>query len=438
MALLVGLWLQPATSRAEAGRLVEMDFRLVMAAMAQRVGANGQIALYRAQEGAEPQALAVVGGRLELGVSGAAAPLPRSGRLVRQADGALLARAPIVVWEGAELVLGSGTDLHLSRDDGAFLVSFGQLDLDGARISGTGGAPAGSEAFRPFVLVAGTGALTARNSEFAALGFDGAPAFAGVAVVNRGIFPAMRPSLIEHSRFEAIGGLVLDAVDGATLAQNRIEGAGAAAIWLRRARDLRVTGNRIGQPAGHGIRLSAGARQVQLLDNEIVGAGGAGIFADSGSADLLIEGNRIAGSKSDAISLKQVNCVSVRNNAAIAAGGSGIRLRQSEAVEVRGNRLSQGAGAGVSLLDQPPGAETLLEGNLLDGNAIGLAGANAAGLRLLGNDLTGQFPRLLDGDLVYRARDLLRDLRGREPLSLAAPAAPAARAAPTCLIGQGA
>ncbi|SNT42905.1 right-handed parallel beta-helix repeat-containing protein [Tropicimonas sediminicola] len=419
LAFLLGLCLLPVAAVAEGGRLVEMDFRLVMAAMAQRVGGNGQFALYQAQGRQEPRALVVVGGRLELDALGPKNPALQSGLLVSEAGGGILARTPLVVWEGAELALGPGTELHLSRSEGAFLASFGRLTLDGARVAGRGEAPAGNAEFRPFVLVAGTGVLTARDSRFEALGFDLAPAYAGVAVINRGIFPAVGCTEIRDTRLEAVGSLLLEDTEGATLAGNRIEAAQGAGIWLRRTRDLRLVGNRVVTPSGHGIRLSAGAARVQLLDNEITDAGEAGIFADTGSGAVLIRGNRIEGAAGDAISIKRSDCVSIRDNVALRAGGSGIRLRRSTAVEIRDNHLSRNAGAGVLVEDQPQRAETRLEGNRLAGNSRGLAGANAGAMRLLGNDFTDQFPRLLDGDLVYLARDLLGDLHGRNLLLLA-------------------
>ncbi|MFD0978432.1 right-handed parallel beta-helix repeat-containing protein [Tropicimonas aquimaris] len=437
LVVLLGLCLLPLAAVAQGGRLVEMDFRLVMAAMAQRVGANGQIALYQAQDGLDPQALAVVGGWLDLDTIGPENPALQSGLLVREADGSLLARAPLVVWEGAELALGAGTDLKLSRADGAFLASFGRLTLDGARVVGRGEAPAGNAEFRPFVLVAGTGVLTARDSRFEALGFDLAPAYAGVAVINRGIFPAVGRTEIRDTRLEAVGSLLLEDTEGATLAGNRIEAARGAGIWLRRTRDLRADGNRVARPSGHGIRLSAGAARVELLNNEITDAGSTGIFADTGSVQVLIRGNRIEDAVGDAISVKMSGCMSVRNNVALRSGGSGIRLRRSTAVEIRDNRLSDNAGAGVAVQDQPQGAGTRLEGNLLTGNGRGIEGANAGQLVLVGNDLTGQFPRLLEGDLVFLARDLMRDLKGGEPLLISPNGSETPRPASPCPFTEG-
>ncbi|SNT43003.1 right-handed parallel beta-helix repeat-containing protein [Tropicimonas sediminicola] len=407
-----------AQSLPEAGRLVEMDFRLVMAAMAQRVGANGQLGLIRAQLPENAPALAVVGGQFDLSGLSADHDAVHAGWITMTPDGAITLHRPLVVWEGAALSIPGNAELALNRATGAFLLNLGTLSLTDATVLSAGEASAASPDFRPFVLTAGTGAAEILGGRFDGLGYDGAPAFAGFAIVNGGIFPAIGRSQVERSDFRNLEGLYVDGTKGADLRNNAIHASRGGALTLKQTTDTSVSGNLIRSASQHGIRITSGATSTRLHENRVESAGKIGIFIDGASRDVLLERNLVTDAESDGVLVRRAHCVQLRQNAVRASGGNGIEIRQSTSVTLSGNRLEHSRRAGVLLSQQPPGTETALSANVFMANTTGLSGAAPARLHLVGNDFTGQFPRLVAGDLALVARGLFADPAGAHPVIL--------------------
>ncbi len=71
---------------------------------------------------------------------------------------------PVVLWSDTRLTLGPGERLDLSRPDGAFLINFGQLVVDGGTIAAVGDRNEHSRPFVPFVTTADGGTVALRNA----------------------------------------------------------------------------------------------------------------------------------------------------------------------------------------------------------------------------------------------------------------------------------
>ena len=67
---------------------------------------------------------------------------------------------------------------------------------------------------------------------------------------------------------------------------------------------------------------------------------------------------------------------------------------------------------------QPAENVTFVFGNLLRENGSGVSTATGAHLALFKNDLSNQFPKLLDGDITQQFRVVVNDLKGSEAILL--------------------
>jgi hypothetical protein len=86
---------------------------------------------------------------------------------------------------------------------------------------------------------------------------------------------------------------------------------------------------------------------------------------------------------------------------------------------VVGNAILDNGGAGVSLARSRPDAELLVAGNLLAGNRSGVRTATLDALHLSGNEMSGQMPRHLAGDLTQHTPLFLAESRGGARAALA-------------------
>ena len=120
------------------------------------------------------------------------------------------------------MTLSSGENLILSRADGSFLANLGWLNIQGAAVRGSATTNLGAPAFRPFVLTAGQGSLTATDASFAHLGFGDAPRFGGVSVDNSGLRPPQTPPVIARSAFDDVKTIALISTRFATVSANTV------------------------------------------------------------------------------------------------------------------------------------------------------------------------------------------------------------------------
>lgn len=397
-------------SAAQDGALRALDFRIVLAQLAQKVGANGQIAILQAQGTDPAPALVLQGGRATLREVAAA-----SDAITQRADGSYHLTRPLLVWADAHLVIEADDHLFLDGPSGAFLASLGQLDITDATITTTP-RPRNRDLFHPFVLVAGQGHLNATGTRFSHLGFGTVPSFTGVAVINRGIFPSNGDSTITGSHFAHMGSLSLISVENTRLSGNHFENSAGTSVSIRASHSVTIADTNIISPRGHGIRISEGSSGIHVHATTLQSPARNGIMIDSRSTGIALTRNTITAPKASGITLDTTFCVALTDNRVTKAKGSGIVVNASAHIALSANTVTRSNRAGITLQTQPKDADVTLTANRLIENRAGLKGTSSGVLHLAQNDFSDQFPRFLDGDLILEARRIARDLRGATPV----------------------
>ncbi len=406
-----------ALKAAPKAEVVLTDLRIILAQMSRSAGANNQLLVLRAQAAEQPKALTIKSGTLFL------EDLKQIVQ-TQYPDAGLLDdtgfHAPIVVWSDATLVLPDTAQLDLNRSSGAFLASFGKLQISGASIAGVGAANPKVEAFRPFVAVLGTGWADIANGHFSNLGFGKTAAFSGVSVIGGGLFRAPEPSKVMNSVFENIGSLSVLGAESPIIENNAFLSATDIPLTLRKGTDAQITGNLFLSSEGKSaLRLSEGIKNSTITRNTFLQGVGNGIELVGAGVQTKISDNMIWGHGGAGISIDRSDCVAITNNSILRSGKKGISLKTSRNAQVAQNQLFKGRSSAIQVSEQPEGAQTQIHNNLIVQNRIGLSLIGAADVALQGNDLTLQFPRLLEGDIAFQAGPLLQDLKGAEAIHLA-------------------
>ncbi|WP_431298980.1 right-handed parallel beta-helix repeat-containing protein [Tabrizicola sp. BL-A-41-H6] len=410
----------------EAGGVIEMvDIRLLLTQIAVQSGARDHQALVRAQGDREHDVILLRGGFLSLDelvdlAKGSAA----QDFVTRSGDTVVLSR-PLAIWSDAGLHLGADDRLTLDRPNGSFVANFGWLDLAGGSVTGSDASNPAEPGFRPFVMTAGQGRMTAVDASFQHLGFGDAPVFGGVSVVNTGLQVPKAVSFVATSRLEDVGTLAFVGTTGADVAANAISGASGTAILLSRAAESRIRANRIGPSAeGQGIRVSAGSRGVTLSGNRLSGLARTGIAIDQDSRDVTVAGNTITAGRTTGIALRQASCVTITGNLIALNDGSGVTLGDTGGISVSDNAVLFNEGSGFLVRDQDGDAAVGLTGNVLIGNAAGFRGATPGRPTIAGNNLDGQMPRVFAGDLSHLTVGWLQSRQGGAPVPVPATTPP--------------
>jgi len=388
----------PAASAITGTGTVAMgDLQIAMTQLSVAEGTNNQLRVLQAQ-GGQRDAIFISGGAMTLQeLADQAAAQGIAG--VTRVDGAVRLTRPLILWPGAALSLQPGDVLDLAAEGGAFLLSFGRVDLAGATIRTR--AIGGPETFRPFVLVSGEGTLVARDSLFVDLGMAGAYPFGGIMVSSRGLFKSDVPPYLAHNRFDGVGSLAISGVVGAVVEANRFDASRGTALTLSAVTDAQVSGNLIlGTVGSAGIKVGDGADGLHLTGNVIAGGRHNGISLSGNSTDIDIRGNLVLDNGGSGLSADRVTCVEIADNAILHSGQSGVRLQTSGAARISGNALAGNAGTGVVVNAQPAATAVEVTANLLAANRVGVAGAAIGRVTLGANDLTGQLPRLFDGEFA--------------------------------------
>ncbi len=405
----------PSGFQRQPGAVIEMvNIRLLLAQIAVQSGARDHQALVRAQGDRVHDVILLRGGFVSAGDLVALARDSAARDFVAEsAEGIVLLR-PLVIWSDAGLSLGAGTTLALDRQSGSFLANFGWLDLDAASILGSDAASTAEPAFRPFVLTAGRGRMTARGASFQSLGFGASPVFGGVSVVNNGLHVPDLPSVLAGSRLDDVTTLAFIGTTGASVTGTTVTAASGTALLVSRATEMVVAANRIdnggrdAQSGGQGIRVTAGSRQVEVAGNHLTGITRTGIAIDDGSEGVSVTGNVLAGGKTTGIAVRRAGCVQIAGNLIAQNGGSAISLTRTADAEVGQNALLFNQGSGVLIRDQDRDARVRVTGNVLVGNAEGFRGATPGNPDIAGNNLDGQFARVFAGDLAHLTAGWLR------------------------------
>ncbi|WP_322894166.1 MULTISPECIES: NosD domain-containing protein [unclassified Yoonia] len=408
-----------------ADAVIEMvDIRLILAQIAVQSGARDHVLLTQAQGAGPHDVILLRGGFVGLADLFALSRDTLAADVVIATDAGLVLTRPLAIWSDAGLQLGPEDRLTLARDQGSFIVNLGRLDVIGGTVTGSAAPNLAAPDYRPFMLTAGQGSLTAIDAAFAHLGFGAVPSFGGVAVVNSGLGAAQSASFIVQSQFSDVTSLALIGTSGGSVLGNQITGATGPAISIAGARQSIVAKNILSQLSGpQGIRVSANASDVQIIGNSIAGQPHIGMLIDGGSDTIRISGNLLLGASSTGLAVDDVSCLLVADNLIAANGGAGVSLRKIDAADLRGNAILFNAGAGLMLRDQSMTAQVQVMDNAMIGNREGLRGATPGAPFIAGNDLQGQMPRVFTGDLSGQMLPWLRAQAAAQPVVAARPVA---------------
>jgi Periplasmic copper-binding protein (NosD) len=385
----------PAFADWSVVKLISTDLQLAMTQLSMHIGSNNQIRVLRAQ-GDRRDALIVQSGFTTLrdlaktaedqGIDG-----------LRMVNGVARLTRPLVVWLGAGLKLEPGDELQMEGASGAFLLGFGQIEMLGASVHAgrTGAAP---EAFRPFVLITGQGTIYAERTKFTGLGMVGADPFGGVVVSQRGLFEPEFPPTLSQNTFEDVGVLGFIGVTNGVIAGNLVKSGRGGGISLVGVQHAQVTENVVvGTKGGAGVKVANGT-DVQLAGNLISGGARNGISIGGNSKGVRISGNAVLTNAETGIASQRATCVLVTGNSIARNGASGLRLNESGVSRVQGNALVLNTNSGLHVGAQRKGGRIEVADNLLAGNRVGLTGVAIGEVVLDQNNLSGQMPRLFDGE----------------------------------------
>ena len=406
----------PAGAGVTGGRL---NMRLALTMLSQSYGDENNGTVLAAQTEPSHAALALTAGRAHL--ADLPALLAGAGLAGAVIPGGVELRVALVIWPGAELVLSPGEVLQLSRADGAFVMNFGSLTVDGATIIATATPHPVARSFRPFVTTADAGSLILRGAHLQGLGFGETLKFSGLSVQRSLLRPATRPARIEDTLFEDVLTVGISGDAGVLVRGNRFRDMRGAALTVARTQRARVLGNLFsgGLPT-NAIRLEAASGDGILAGNVILGGRRAGIVVRADSARATVSGNVIWARDGGGILLSGSACGRIEGNLVIGNRQKGIELRDAAAALITANTVLSNDSAALWIGDQSPDALTRIEGNVLAFNGAGLAAASGGRLLLGANDLSRQFLQFLSGDLGTQVATLNRDMRGADPVVLTA------------------
>ena len=417
----------PRAFERDAGAVIELvDIRLLLTQIAIQTGSQDHVALVRAQGDREHDVILLRGGHASLAdIVSLSSGTPARNFVVKTPHGTQLT-LPLAIWSDSGLTLAPGDHLILDRPSGSFVANLGWLDVSGGAISGTDGMNIAEPGFRPFVMTAGTGWVTAHSGRFQSLGFGDAAAFGGFAIANTGLQATRFASHLIANAFDDVHSLALIGTTGSVLQGNQISGSSGPAVLLSNAREAVVAANTLTALTGaQALRVTKGSAGVEISTNLVSGMARVGLLIDQDSTGVVVLGNLVAGHLTAGIGVERATCVAVTGNLVAANGGTGVSLGAADAVAVSGNAILFNGGSGVLVRDQSPDAHVHLSANVLIGNRDGLRGATTGNLTLDRNNLEGQVPRLFAGDLAVLTADWLRHRQGKDVTQVTAtPVAP--------------
>jgi poly(beta-D-mannuronate) C5 epimerase len=406
--------LHPPTDHPHASRAAEigtLNTRLALTPLLQSFGNEGATGVIVAQTDPTDSAIVIREGDATLGMIRAhlgAGPGPL--RLTR----------PLVVLQDATLRLGPGDEIELSREDGAFILNYGHLELRGATIAATLGENHASRAFRPFVTTVNTGTLDLQGATVRDLGFGRTEKFSGLAILRTILHEPARISRIENSHFERVGSVRIVGDTGALIRDNRFADMTSAAVIVQRTTGARILTNIFwGDMPTNAIRIEDSTRDAFVAGNVILGGDRAGIVVRGDAHHAIVTGNIVWDRDGSGITLTDADCSVLSGNLFIANDQKGIEVRSSHSVLVNQNTALSNHSAGIWVSDQTAAAQILLADNRVAYNGAGLAGANTAQVLMAGNDFSRQYQQFLAGDLALLSPAIARNMQGSSPFILA-------------------
>jgi len=427
------IWSAGTDHKGIAPELTQVDLRVALLKFARDGDADTRLNVLAAQKPRGLTAISLTRGRVKL---------PELLKEARQAfPGSVGERGlntPLIVEQGATLVLDQGDVLTLNRESGAFLVNFGRLEISGGGIVGAGFPNAAAPAFAPFVVTAGFGVMKAHDAYFANLGFGADLAFAGLSVLVNSFYQNEVRSALTGSVLRNVGSTVFVGGTGIDILGNRFLESRRTALLLRATIAARIHGNTfLDGAAGDAIRIAPHSYGTDIHDNEIFNPRESGIALLPGSADTTIRDVSVWHPRHHGIRAEHSDCLTIEGARILGARQEGVSLRASRGTVLSGSTIIASKRAGMLVADLPDEAVTQISRNRFAMNRIGVETAAPGQLDLRGNNFLDQFPRFLAGDVQFMTPDLLRDLTGKARIVLIGGGTTAALAAdPTCPIIQ--
>lgn len=390
------------------------NFRLMLATLAQVYTGRNNLSVVTAQGARGAIALSVRSGTVGLEDLQAFSALHGA---APRADGSLT--IPVVIWPEATLRLTPGDRLALARDTGAFILSMGQLDIQGAVIEVTGPKNPHEPVFEPFVTVAAGGSLHMDGATLRGLGFGQTVKFAGLTVAGNPLMPTKQDVVIRNSLFEQMRTVTIAGAPGALVEGNTFQDARNNALNVVGSVAAIVRGNLFrGESPTNAVRVDVGSDRVVLSDNIFLRGERVAVLIEGGSHGVVVRDNLIWQRDGGGIKFYKSMCARAEGNILIDNAQKGIEVRKSDDTVVRGNHMSGGRSAGVWISGQTDDARTAVIANTFERNAAGVSTATAGEIWLRGNGMRAQLPKLLDGDIAGQTSAVVGDLDGRQTLKL--------------------
>jgi poly(beta-D-mannuronate) C5 epimerase len=411
--------LRPVVSAVNKVEARPMNMRLALTMLSQSYGGEDNLAVVNAQSQPDLLALSIQSGRVTLDDVRKLLVAFKLQEVPPEAG--LTLKVPLVIWKDATLILRPGEVLQMSRTDGAFLVSFGHLEVQGATIEMTGTNSPGSHNFQPFVIIADAGTLQMNGARVANLGFGETPKFSGFAILRGASRGTDRKSWIENSRFEGLDSLTLSGADNLLIRGNHFRDNRSAALVVSRSKGVSVLSNLFsGRMSTNAVRMEDGSSRGWVSGNLVMTGDRAGIIVRKESHGVTIANNIIWGRKGSGVSVAASDCVLLEDNVLLRNGQKGIEVRDSQQARILRNQIAHNHNAGVWVSGQEEGFETVLQDNELVGNGSGVSGATSARIVLAGNDFTRQLPQFLSGDIAAQSRLIAENAVGATPMVMTA------------------
>jgi poly(beta-D-mannuronate) C5 epimerase len=348
----------------------------------------------------------------------AAALATEKGAFVKQKDGWLL-RLPLLIREGAGLVLQDSESLRLSRDRGAFVINLGTLHLHKARIEAwdeQAGAPAlaapeDGAGFQPFLLGWSGSVTVIRESQVTGLGFAENLAhgleFAVGPIGLAGLtLPAPpRVHVLDSSLDGLYSGVRGTSVPDLRVCRNHFTQSRLNAVHLDLGSSGVIAGNRITQTQGpYALYFSKSAQKVWVLGNDISENRRSGLsIADS--SDLVFADNVIR-QNFDAVFLQSSERILFADNRILDNQRHGVSMRNVGSVRFQGGRIGPNRGVGIMAVRAPAmdKAASLLKPSTPDGKPLPPARPRTPAkrhLELLGVALEGNHSSAMEVEAPY-------------------------------------
>lgn len=407
----------PHATQAIAGQRLNM--RLALTMLSQAYGADGNFDVMNAQPTPDRDALVIRSGDLTLAdLRG----LLRGTQLQPvSASGPLVLQVPLVIWAGATLRLGRDEELRLSRPDGAFVVNFGHLDVQGGTISSVGDPVTASPHFVPFVTTADGGSVQMQQGHVSGLGFGSTLKFSGFSIMEGSLHQAIEASWVENSQFDNLTSVSISAANDVMMRGNRFRDMRGPALVVSRSLHAAILANVFsGTMPTNAIIAEDGASNATIAGNIVIGGSRTGIVVRNSSTGATVSDNIVWRRDGGGITLSNSDCGVISANLVLDNSQKGIEVRSTQEVAVRDNLVLSNHSAGVWVSAQTDAAQTTLQGNVLAENGAGVAGAVGGQILMDGNSFANQFPQFLSGDLALLSGEIARDLTGQHRFVLMA------------------